>query len=129
MLTELGLKLIEVGGSFLGGSKSGSKSRANTTPASGTAGTPGTNAAAAGSPAAPTNGSPASPAGMTASVVVDDDEDSTDSFWWEGDEDGVTFKEASKPKASVSPYPPSSPGPSCCRVSINSSETVLCPIP
>ncbi len=109
-----------MGGGSSGGSKSGSTSQAVTIPASGTAGTPGAKAAAAGSPAAPTNGSTAAPAGMTASVVADDDEDSTDSFQWEGEEDGVTFEEATKPKASVSSYLPSSPGPLCCRVSITS---------
>ena len=116
MLTELGLKLIEVEGGSTGGSKAGG----GATPAGGTAGTPGAKAAAAESPAPPTNGSPdAAPAGMMAAVVGDGDEDSADSFRWDGDEDGVTFEEATKPNTSVSSYPPpSSPSPSCCWVSL-----------
>ena len=86
MLTELGLKLIEVGGSSSGGSKAGG----GAPPAGGTAGTPGAKVATA------TEESPAAPAGMTASLVVDEDESSTDSFRWFGDEDGVTFEEAVK---------------------------------
>jgi hypothetical protein len=45
---------------------------------------------------------------MTATVTnVPGDEDSTDSFRWDGDKDGVMFED-SKPKASVSftPLPP-----------------------
>jgi hypothetical protein len=115
MLTELGLKLIEVGGGSTGGSKAGG----GATLAGGNAGTPGAKAAAAKSPAPPTDGSPgAAPAGMTAAVVGDGDEDSTDSFHCDGDEDGVTFEDAIKPNTSISSYPPSSPSPSCCRVSL-----------
>jgi hypothetical protein len=57
---------------------------------------------------------------MTATLTDAGDEDSTDSFRWDGDEDGVTFEDASKPNASVSFYSPSSPSPSCCRVSVES---------
>ena len=116
MLTELGLQLIEVEGSPTGGSKAGG----GATPAGGTAGTHGAKAATAESPVTPTDGSPdAAPAGMAAAVVGDGDEDSTDSFHWDGDEDGVTFEEATKPNTSVSSYPPpSSPSLSCCRVSL-----------
>jgi hypothetical protein len=53
-----------------------------------------------------------------AAVVTDGDKDSTDSFLCDGDEDGVTFKEATKQYTSISSYPPSSPSPSCCRVSL-----------
>jgi hypothetical protein len=120
MLAELNLKLIKVRGGPSGGSGTGSKSPAGKTPASGTAGTPGAKAAAAESPAAPADGSPPAPAGMTAAVVADGDEDSTDSYCWDGDEDGVTFEEATKPNASVSSYAPSSPNPSCCRDSVKS---------
>jgi len=76
MLTELGLNLIEVGG----GSAGGLKSPAGTTPTVGTAGTPGAKAAAAGFQVPPNDDSPAAPAGMTASLVADEDENSTDSF-------------------------------------------------
>jgi hypothetical protein len=109
-----------VGGGPLGGSGTGSKFIAGKTPASGTAGTPGAKGAAAESPAAPANGSPSAPAGMMAAVVADGDEDSTDSYRWDGDKDGVTFEEATKPNATVSSYAPSSPNPSCCRVSVES---------
>ena len=53
-----------------------------------------------------------------AAVVTDGDKDSTDSFLCDGDEDGVTFKEATKQYTSISSYPPSSPSPSCWRVSL-----------
>ncbi len=120
MCAELGLKLIEVGG----GSAGGLKPPAGTAPPVGTAGTPGAKAAVAGFPAPPTNdSSAAAPAGMTASLVAKDYEDSTDSFRWFGDEDGVTFNEAVKPKASVSSYPSSIPHPSCCRVSLEGGPT------
>ena len=119
LLTELGLKLIDVGG----GSAGGPKPPAGTTPTGGTAGIPGAKAAAAGFPAPPTDDSSAAPAGMTASLVADEDEDSTDSFRWDGDKDGVTFDEAVKPKASVSSYLPSTPNPSCCRVSFEAGPT------
>ena len=73
--------------------------------------------------AAATKDSPAAPAGMSASVVTDEDEDSTDSFRWDGDENGVTFDEAVTPKASVSSYPLSTCTPSCCRVSLKAGPT------
>ncbi len=60
---------------------------------------------------------------MTASLVADEDESSTDSFRWFDDEDGVTFEEAVKPKSSVSWYPPSTSNPSCCRVSLEGGPT------
>jgi hypothetical protein len=114
MLAELNLKLIEVGGPT-GGAVAGPKS-----PASGTSPTPGAQAAAVGSPPASGSESPPAPAGMTATVTnVPGDEDSTDSFRWDGDEDGVMFED-SKPKASVSFYSPTSSAPSCCRVSVES---------
>jgi hypothetical protein len=120
MLTELGFKLIEVGG----GSAGGLKPPAGNTPPVGTAGAPGAKAAAAGFQAPPTDDSPAAaPVGMTALLVVDEDEDSTDSFRWFGDEDGVTFEEAVKSKASVSSYPTSTFDPSCCRVSLEGGPT------
>ncbi len=100
-----------------GGSTGGSKAGDGATLAGGTAGTPGAKAAAA------IKDSPAAPAGMATSVVTDKDEDSTDSFWWDGDENGVTFDEAVKPKASVSSYPPSTCTPSCCRVSLKAGPT------
>jgi hypothetical protein len=106
MLTELGLKLIEVGGGSGGA-----------TPAGGTTGTPGAKAAAA------TEDSPAAPAGMAASLVTDEDKDSMDSFRWDGDENGVTFDEVVKPKASVSSYPSSTSTPSCCRASVEAGPT------
>ena len=111
MLAELNLKLIEVGGPTGGAAKS---------PASGTSPTPGAQAAAVGSPPAPGGDSPPAPAGMTATLTDAGDEDSTDSFRWDGDEDGVPFEDVSKPKASVSFYSPPSPSPSCCRVSVES---------
>ena len=46
-----------------------------------------------------------------------------DSFRWSGDEDGVMFEEAVKPKASVSSYPPSTSNPSCCRVTLEGGPT------
>ncbi len=56
-------------------------------------------------------------------VVRDGDEDSTNSFCWEGDKDGVPFDAATKPNTSVSLYPPpSSPSPSCCQVSLEASS-------
>ena len=56
-------------------------------------------------------------------VVGAGDEDSTDSFRWEGDKDGVPIDAATKPTTSVSLYPPpSSPSPSCCQVSLEASS-------
>jgi hypothetical protein len=60
---------------------------------------------------------------MTVSLVADEYESSTDSFRWFGDEDGVTFEEAVKPKSSVSSYPPSTSNPSCCQVSLEGGPT------
>jgi hypothetical protein len=117
MLTALNLKLIEVGGS-LEGTGAGSKSLASGPLASGTSGIPGAKVAAVGYPAAPSGDSPMAPAGMTAAVVAEGGEDSPDSFCWEGDEDGIMYVDALEPKVSVSPYTSSSPGPSCCRVSM-----------
>ena len=48
---------------------------------------------------------------MTATLTDAGNEDSTDSFRWDGDEDGVPFEDASKPKASVSFYSPPPPPP------------------
>jgi hypothetical protein len=120
MLAKLNLKLIEVDGGSLGGVGIGSKSPANGTLASGSSGTPGAKMAAAVSHATLSKVSPLAAAGMTAALVADGDKDSTDSFCWDGDKDGVTFEDAHKPKAPVSFYAPSSLGPSCCNVSVES---------
>jgi hypothetical protein len=120
MLTELNLKLIEVGGSYSGGVGIGSKSPTSGTLASCSSGTPGAKVAAAVSHATPSEVSPSSPAGTMVALVADGDKDSTDSFCWDGDEDGVTFEDAHKPRALVSSYTPSSPGPFCCNISVES---------
>jgi hypothetical protein len=120
MLAELNLKLIKVGGGSLGGIEIGSKSPASGTLASGSSGTPGAKLAAVVSHATPSKVSPLAPAGMTAALVSDVDKGSTDSFCWDGDEDGVTFEDANKPKALVSSYAPPSPGYLCCNVSVES---------
>jgi hypothetical protein len=120
MLAKLNLKLIKVGGGSSGGIGIGPKSPASGTLASGSAGTPGAKLAAAVSHATPSKVSPLAPAGMTATLVADVDKDSTDSFRWDGDEDGVTFEDAHKPKALVSSYAPPSPAPSCCNLSMES---------
>jgi hypothetical protein len=120
MLAKLNLKLIKVGGGSSGGIGIGSKSPASGTLASGSSGTPGAKSAAAVSHATPSKVSPSAPMGMTVALVADVEKDSTDSFRWDGDEDGVTFEDAHKPKASVSSYAPPSPGPSCCNVSVES---------
>jgi hypothetical protein len=118
MLAKLNLKLIEVGGSSLGGIRIGPKFPVSGTLASGSSGTPGAKLVAAVSYATPSKVSPSAPAGMTATLVADVDKDSTDSFHWDRDEDGVTFEDAHKPKALVSSYAPPSPAPSCCNVSM-----------
>jgi hypothetical protein len=104
----------------LGGVGIGSKSPASGTLASSSSGPPGAKLAAAVSHATPSKVSPSAPAGMTVALVADVDKDSTDSFCWDGDEDGVTFEDAHMPKASVSSYTPPSLGPSCCNVSMES---------
>jgi hypothetical protein len=122
MLTELNLKLIEVGGGSLGGVGMGSKSLVCGPPASASPGTPGAKVAAAMSHATPSNEAPPSaPAGMMAALVKVEDEESTDSFCWDGDDDGVMFADAHNSKASVSSYAPSSPGPACCNISIKTA--------
>ena len=91
--------------------------------------TPPAAAPAAVPPPAPASGSPSAPAGLTA-MVEEGDESSTDSFCWDGDDDGVGFN----PNGSVSMYPPftvnplrpSPPSPtpstpSCSRVSLESA--------
>jgi hypothetical protein len=55
---------------------------------------------------------------MAAALVAVEDEDSTDSFRWDGDDNGATFVDAHNSKASVSSYAPPSPGPACCNVSV-----------
>jgi hypothetical protein len=120
MLAKLNLKLIEVGGSSLGGVGIGSRSPASGTLASGSSGTPGAKLAAAVSHAIPSKVSPSALVGMMVALVADGDKDSTDSFRWDRDEDGVTFEDTHKPKESVSSYAPSSPGPLCCNVSVES---------
>jgi hypothetical protein len=120
MLAKLNLKLVEVGGGSSGGIGIGSKSPASKTLASGSSGTPKAKLAAAVSHATPSKISPLAPTGMMAALFADVDEDSTDSFCWDGDEDGVTFEDAHKPKALVSSYAPPSPGPSCCNISMES---------
>jgi hypothetical protein len=116
MLAALKLKLIKVGVS-LGGTGADSKSLASGPSVSGTSGIPGAKVAAVGYPVAPSSDSPPALAGMTAAIVSEGDEDSADSFRWEGDKDSITYVEALKPKALVSPYTSSSPSPLCCRVS------------
>jgi hypothetical protein len=118
MLTELNFKLIKGGSGSSGGIGIGSKSPTSGTLASGSSGTPGAKLAAAVSRATPSKVSPLAPVGMMAALVADVDKDSTDSFCWDRDEDGVTFEDAHKPKALVSSYAPSSPGPLCCKVSV-----------
>jgi hypothetical protein len=98
MLAEQNLKLIKVGGGSSGGVGIGSKSPASGTLISGSSGTPGAKLAAAVSHATPSKVSPSAPVGMMAALVADVDEDSSDSFCWDGDEDGVTFEDAHKPK-------------------------------
>jgi hypothetical protein len=120
MLAKLNLKLIKVGGGSSGGIGFWSKSPASGTLASGSSGTPRAKLAAAVSHATPIEVSPLSPVGMMAALVADGGKDSTDNFCWAGDEDGVTFEDAHKPKALVFSYAPSSPGPSCCNVSVKS---------
>jgi hypothetical protein len=102
MLAALNLKLIEVGGSS-GGTGAGSKSPAGGPLASGTSGIPGAKVLAVGYPAAPSGDSPPAPAGMMVAIVAEGDKDSTDSFGWEGDKDGITYMGTLQPKASVSP--------------------------
>ncbi len=119
MLTKLNFKLIKVGGGSLGGIGIGSKSPVRGPLASTSPSTPGTKVMAAVSQAAPSaKAPPSATAGMMAALVADGDKDSTDSFCWDGDEDGVTFADAHNSKASVSSYTPSSPGPACCNVSV-----------
>ena len=62
-------------------------------------------AAVVSSPAS-ASGSPSAPAGLTATVEAGD-ESSTDSFHWDGDDEGADFK----PNGSVSMYPPSTLDP------------------
>ena len=81
-------------------------------------------------PPAPASGSPSAPAGLTATVEAGD-ESSTDSFRWDGDDEGADFK----PNGSVSMYPlptvgqflpsPISSLPSCSRVSLESDPSSL----
>ncbi len=123
MLAKLNLKLIKVGGGSSGGVGIGSKSPMSGPLATGTSGTPGAKVAAAVSHATPSKVSPSAPVGMTVALVVDGEENSTDSFRWDGDGDGdgVTIEDAHKPKALVSSYAPSSSGPLCCNLSVESS--------
>jgi len=119
MLTDLNLKLIEVGGGSAGGIGVGSKSPVCGPPASPSPGTPGAKVAATVSHTTPSNEAPPlAPAGMEAALVAVLDDDSTDSFCWDRDDDGVTFADAHNSKASVSSYAPPSTGPACCNVSI-----------
>jgi hypothetical protein len=122
MLAELNLKLIEVGGGSLGGVGIGSKSPVSGPLASASPGTLGAKVVAAVSHATPSGkASPLALAGMMAALVADGDEGSTDSFRWDGDKDGVTFADAHNSKASASSYAPPSPGPACCKVSVESA--------
>ncbi len=118
MLAKLNLKLIKVGGGFSGGIGIGLKSPASGTLASGSSGTPGAKLVAAVSHATPSKVSPSAPAGMMAALFADVDKDSTDSFCWDQDEDGVTFEDTYTPKALVYSYTPSPPGPLCCNISV-----------
>ncbi len=105
LLGELGLKLIDVSGG-------NHASSLGSTPSAGTQGgaltvTPLTAApVAVVPPPASASGSPSALAGLMATVEVGD-ESSTDSFRWDGDNDGVDFK----PNGSVSIYPPSTVNP------------------
>jgi hypothetical protein len=122
MLAELNLKLMEVDGGSLGGIGIGSNSPVCGPLASASPGTPGTKVAAAVSHATPcSKASPSAPVGMMAALVADGDKDSTDSFCWDGNKDGVTFADAHNSKTSVSSYAPSSPGSACCNVSFESA--------
>jgi hypothetical protein len=110
LLGKLGLKLIAVGGGGRGGkpgASSGSPLLAGTStgPKPGALVPPAAVQAAVVSPPAPASGSPSALAGLMATVEEGDagNESLTESFQWEGDEDGVDFK----PKGSVSFYPPS----------------------
>ncbi len=106
LLGELGLKLIDVSGGTCGsslGSTPSAGARGGAPPA-----TPPTAApAAVVPPPASASGSPSAPAGLTATVEAGD-ESSTDSFCWDGDDEGADFK----PNGSVSMYPPPTVGPS-----------------
>ncbi len=90
LLGELGLKLIDISGDNRGSSL-------GSTPSTGVQGgaLPATPLVAAPTavipPPAPALGSPSAPAGLTAKVK-EGDESSTDSFCWDGDDDGVDFK-------------------------------------
>jgi hypothetical protein len=110
LLGKLDLNLIEMGGGGrsgkpgaslgsppLAGVSTGAKPGALVPPAA--------VQAAVVTPPAPASGSPSAPAGLTATVEEGDagNESLTESFQWEGDEDGVNFKL----KGSVSFYPPS----------------------
>ncbi len=110
LLSKLGLKLITVGGGGRGGkpgSSSGSPPLAGTSdgPKPGALVPPAAAQTAVVSPPALALGSPSAPAGLTATVEEGNagNKSSTESFQWEGDENGVDFK----PKGPVSFYPPS----------------------
>ena len=132
LLGELGLKLIDVSGGNRGSSL-------GSTPLAGAQGgappvTPPVAAPVAViPPPASASGSPPAPAGLTATVEPGD-ESSTDSFCWDGDNNGADFK----PNGSVSMYPlstldplsPSLPSPipsapSCSWVSLESDPLSL----
>jgi hypothetical protein len=129
LLGELGLKLIDVSGGNRGsslGSTPSAGAQGGPPPATPLAAAP----AAVVPPPAPASGSPSAPAGLTAMVEAGD-ESSTDSFRWDGDDEGADFK----PNGSVSMYPlptvgqslpsPGSSSPSCSRVSLASDPSSL----
>ena len=78
-------------------------------------------------------GSPSALAGLTVTVEAGD-ESSTDSFRWDGDDDGVDFKpngsDSMYPPSTVNPLSPSPPSPtpsapSCSQVSLESDQSSL----
>ncbi len=131
LLGELGLKLIDVSGGNPGFSL-------GSTPSGGAQGgalpipPPAAAPAAVVLPPALASGSPSAPAELTATEEAGD-ESSTDSFCWDGDDDGMDFK----PNGSVSMYPPPTIGPSlpshisstpsCSQVSLESEGVDLSP--
>ena len=103
LLGDLGLKIIEVGGSkgAKAPSEPGSSNSGNSKGATPPAAAP----AAVNPPPATDSGSDSAPSGLTAAVVPEKvgDEDSADDFWWYGDDEGANYK----PNGSVSIYFPS----------------------
>ena len=120
-LADLGLKLTIVGGG--GGGSQGTHPGgpvAGGTPA-GSKKPPATPSAAPAEALPPTASDPASaPAGLSAMVIegADGDESSTDSFCWEGDEDGLEFKLNNALSHYFTPRDSTS-FPSCCHATVH----------